>query len=128
MVGGFVKHQHVRFLQHQLAENQPRRFSSGERSSWFQGVLAAEQHLAQHAAQFLLRRLGIELVQPFDGSRAFLDGVGVVLREVTDRHFVAPLHVAAIDLEMLVPIVNVSGRVADQRFQQRGLARTVAAR
>ena len=85
-----------------------------------------EQHLAEQAAQFLLRGLRIELVQPLDGGHAVGDGIGVVLREIADGDFVAPHDDAAIEREIAVGIVDVAGGVADQRFQQSGLAGAVA--
>ena len=58
----------------------------------------------------------------------FAIDIGVVLREIADGYFVAPLHVAAIDRKLAVRVVDISGRVANQRLQQRGFARAVAAR
>ena len=53
-------------------------------------VLAAEQHLAEQPAQFLLRGLRIEFVEPLDKRYAFADGIGMILRKISDRHFVPP--------------------------------------
>ena len=53
--------------------------------------------------------------------------VGVILREISDGDVVPPHDRAAVDRKLPVGIVDEAGRVADQRFQQRGLARAVAA-
>src|ERR1700687_1708346 len=65
-------------------------------------------------------------MQPLDGRGALSDGIGGVLREIAYRYLVSPLHRAAIDWELPVHLVDVSCRVAHERLQQRGLARTVA--
>ena len=54
MIGGFVQDEKVWFLQHEFAEDQPCRLATGQCFSSLQRILAAEQHLAQQAAQFLL--------------------------------------------------------------------------
>ena len=90
MVGRLVEDQHVRLLQHDAAEQQPRRLAARQRLGRLQAFLAAEQHLAEQAVDVLPRRVGIELVQPLDRGHALLDRAGVVLREVADRDFVAP--------------------------------------
>ncbi len=46
----------------------------------------------------LAGRVRIELVQPLDGRHALRDRAGVVLREVSDRHLVAPAHRAGVDV------------------------------
>ena len=69
---------------------QARGFAAGERLGGLEGVVAGEQHLAEQTAQFLLRGLRIELVQPLDGGHAVGDGIGVILREIADGDFVAP--------------------------------------
>ena len=63
-------------------------------ASRFQPVVAAEQHLAQKPAYFLLRNRRVELVKPFEHGHAWRDRFLVVLREVADRDFMAPLHLA----------------------------------
>ena len=68
-------------------------------------------------------RVRIELVQPLDGRHPFADRAGVVLREVADRDLVAPAHRPGVDRRR----VRVSGRVRQQRLQQRRLADAVAA-
>ena len=73
MVGRLVEHQDVGLLQHQPAENHARRFAAGERIGLLERILAAEEHLAEHAAQFLLRSLRIELVQPVDDGDALAE-------------------------------------------------------
>ncbi len=127
MVGRLVEHQKIRLLQHQPAKNQPRRFAAGKRLGRLQRVIAAEEHLAHQAAQFLLRSGRIELPEPLDGGHALGDGFAVVLRKVADGHFVAPAHFAAVDGEAAVGVFDEAGAVADERFQQRGFAGAVAA-
>ena len=51
----------------------------------------------------------------------------MVLREVANRDLMAPDHDAAIDLEIPDGVLHISGGAANQRFQQRGLPRPVAA-
>ena len=127
VVRGLVEHENIGLLQHQLAENDSRGFAAGKRFRRLQRVVAAEKHLAEQAAQLLLRRHRIELVQPLDHRGAFDDGVRMILREIADERVVPPRDRAAINRELLLGIVNVARRVADQRFQQRGLPRPVAA-
>src|SRR5882757_3962553 len=128
MVGGFVEDQEIRFLQHQFAEDQAGGFASGEGAGGLQGVVAAEEHLAHQAAEFLLIGAGIELPEPVDaGGVVFGEGVGVVLSEITDRDFMAPDYLAAVDWELLVGIVDEAWGVADQGPQQGGFASAVAA-
>ena len=103
VIGGLIEHQEIRTLQHQPAEDQPRRLAARERLGRLQRIVPAEQHLPEQPPQFLLRSLRIELMQPLDHGRARRDRTRIVLREVTDRHFVPPLHGAAVDLEIAGP-------------------------
>src|SRR5580658_326985 len=79
-------------------QNQPRRFTSGQRARRLQRIFAAEKHLAHQPAQLLLISARIELPEPVDGRHALGDGFAMVLSDVADGHFVAPLHLAAINL------------------------------
>ena len=72
----------------------------------------------------LARRVGIELVQPLDRRHALLDRAGVVLREVADRHLVAPAHRAGVEVARRR---RQARRVREQRLEQRRLADAVAA-
>src|ERR1039458_1162367 len=49
VIGGFVQHQEIRLLEHQPAKDQPRRLTAGESIGGFEGVLAAEKHLAERS-------------------------------------------------------------------------------
>ena len=60
VVGRLVEHQHVRFLQHQLAEDQPRGLAARQRFGRLHSLVAHEQHLAEQAAQFFGARRGID--------------------------------------------------------------------
>ncbi len=51
----------------------------------------------------------------------------MILREIADGDVVSPGDDAAINGEFLFGVVDVSRGVADERFQQRGFAGTVAA-
>ena len=85
MVRGFVQNQEVRFLQHQPAENEPRRFAAGKSFGALERVVAAEQHLAEQSAQFLLG--GAADRSSCSHSMTLTpwpDGVPVILREVSD--------------------------------------------
>ena len=66
----------------------------------------------------------IELVQPLDRGHALLDRAGVILREVADRHFVAPADRAGVEVRRRRRQPGASG---EQRLQQRRLADAVAA-
>ena len=124
MVGGLVQNQEVGFLQHQAAENDSRRFTSGKDLRPFERIVAAEQHLAQQPTQFLLGRAGIEAVQPFDDADAGRDGLPVILREVSDGDFVSPRHLSGIDRESLVWSIDKPRGIVNQRFQKSGFLRS----
>ena len=51
----------------------------------------------------------------------------MILREVSDRNFVAPDYLAAVDWKLFVAVVDESRSVANQRSQQRRFAGAVAA-
>ena len=89
VVGRLIEHQDVGFLQHQLAENQARGFASGKCGGLLQRFFAAEEHLAQHGAQFFLRGLRLKLMQPFDRVHTVGDGFTVVLRKISDGDIVS---------------------------------------
>src|SRR5205814_4758009 len=120
MVGRLVQNQEVGFLQHQPAENDSRRFTSRKDLSWFERIVAAEQHLAQQSAQFLLGRARIKTVQPFNNRNAVRDGLPVILREVPDGDFVSPGHLSGIDREYLVRGIDKPRCMPNQRFQKGG--------
>ena len=73
MVGRLVEHEQVRLLQHQLAEDQPRRLSAGKHVGALLGVVARKQHLAQQAANLFGRSGRIPLMQPLQNLDAGLD-------------------------------------------------------
>ena len=97
VVGRLVEHQHVRLLQHERQKSSRAVSPPDSASVGFSAFFAAEQHLAEQAVDVLARRVGIELVQPLDRGHALLNLAGVVLREVADRHLVAPADAAAVD-------------------------------
>ena len=97
VIGGFVEDEDVGLLQHDLAEEQAGGFASGEGVGLLEAFFAAEEHLAEDAADVFLGGLGIELVEPVAGGHAELDGALVVLREVADLDLVAPLDGAGVD-------------------------------
>src|SRR5271167_3025440 len=65
-------------------------------------------------------------MQPLDRGHALGDGIGVILREISNRYFVTPHHRTAIDRKLPVASIHLASRVQEQRSQKRGLARTVA--
>ena len=117
VIGRFVQYQEVGLLEHQATEDEAGRFAAGQRLGGLEGVVAGEQHLAEKAAQFLLRGLRIELVQPLDGGHAVGDGIGVILREVADGDFVAPDDDAWVKGEVALALVDVTGGGADEGLQ-----------
>ena len=127
MIRGFVQDEKVRFLQHELTENQPGSFAAGKRFGALQRILTAEQHLAKQTAKFFLGGAAVPIVQPLDDGEAWPDGVPVVLREVADGCLVAPCHGACINGELLIGSVDKSRRITDQRFQKRCLPCSVPA-
>jgi glycerol-3-phosphate dehydrogenase len=79
VVRRLVEHEHVRLLQHDAAEEQPRRLAARQRLGRLQALFAAEEHLAEQAVDVLARRVRIELVQPLDGRHALARCAGVIL-------------------------------------------------
>ena len=126
MVGWFVQYKEIGFLQHQLAENDSRRFASGESLRRFERILAAEEHLAEQSPQCLLRRTWIEAVEPFDDADAALDRVSMILLEVSDANLMAPDHLPGIDWKRLIPAIDETRRISNQGFQQRGFASAIS--
>src|SRR5882762_7319117 len=100
MVRRLVQDEEIWFLQHELAKDEPGRFAAGESLGGLERVVAAEEHLPHQSTQLLLIGAGIELPEPVDGSHTFGDGIAVILREVTDGHFVPPDYRAAVDREL----------------------------
>ena len=60
VVGGLVHDQDVGLLQHELAEEQPGGLAAGERVGLLHALFAAEEHLAEDAADVFLGGLGVE--------------------------------------------------------------------
>ena len=114
MVGRLVENQEVGLLQHETAENDSRRLASRKDVGAFEGVVSAEQHLAQQAAQFLLRGAGIEAVQPFNNREAMRDGLAVILRKISDGNFVSPGNAPGIDRELPIGSLDERVGIADQ--------------
>ena len=121
---GSSRIEHVRLLQHDAAEQQPRRLAARKRLGRLEPFFAAEQHLAEQAVNVLPRRVGVEPVQPLDRGHPLLDRAGVVLRKVADRDLVPPAHLARVDVR---GVAGMIGRIRQQRLQQRRLAGAVAA-
>src|SRR5580765_1337609 len=130
VVGWLVKNQHVWFLQHQATKKNARGFAARKRPDGFAGILAAEQHLPQQPAQFLLSRQRVPPAKTFEnGEIAFALFVeGVLLAKVADRDLMAPADGATIHTEVPLGVVNESRRIANQGTKQRRLSRSVAAK
>ncbi len=92
VVGWLVERKDVWLLHHQTAEDQPRGLAAGERIGWLEPFFAAEEHLAEDAADVLIACLRIEAMQPLGNRGALVDQAGNILREVADLRLVAPLH------------------------------------
>ena len=54
VVGGFVQHQHIGLLQHELAEEDARSFAAGKHVSFLGGFVADKEHLPQQPADFFI--------------------------------------------------------------------------
>src|SRR5262249_54454946 len=124
--GWFVQYQEVGLLQHQPAKNDPRGFAAGESLCRFECILAAEEHLAEQSPQFLLRCAWIEAVEPFDDADAGFDGVPMILLEVADADLVAPGHLPGIYRKRLIPGIDGTRCISNQRFQKRGFAGAIS--
>ena len=74
VVRRFVEDEDVGLLQHDLAEEQAGGFASGESVGLLEAFFAAEEHLAEDAADVFLGGLGVEAVEPLGGGRALGDG------------------------------------------------------
>src|SRR5258708_35777318 len=60
VIGGFVEHQNIRFLQHEFAEKKASRLAAGEHVRLLQSIFAAKQHLSEQTTQFCFPGLRIE--------------------------------------------------------------------
>ena len=123
VVGRLVEHEHVRLLQHDAAEEQPRGLAARQRVGRLQAFFAAEQHLAEQAVDVLRAASGSNWCSHSTAVMPLLDRAGVVLREVADRDLVAPAHRARVE----VAGRRHARRVGEQRLEQRRLADAVAA-
>ncbi len=124
MVGGFVEDEDVGLLQHDLAEEESGGLTTGEGFGFFHAFFAAEEHLSEDATDVFLGGLGVEGVEPLGDGGAVGDGAGVVLGEVADLGFVAPLDGAGVDGD--VGFFD-AGAVGEQGFEQGRFALAVAA-
>ncbi|RMQ07034.1 hypothetical protein ALQ09_05660 [Pseudomonas viridiflava] len=113
VVGRFVHHQHVRFLQDQLAEQHAALFTTGNHFDRLEDLVIGEQHAAQSATYHLLAALR-PLAHPVEEGRFVFEIVSVVLSVVTDFCCFGPLDRACIGLQLV-----------DQGAQQGGLADAV---
>src|SRR5438105_920427 len=50
VVRGFIEHEEVGFLQHEFAEQEPRRFAAGKDVGALIGLVTRKQHLGQQSA------------------------------------------------------------------------------
>src|ERR1051326_4696775 len=133
VVGGFIQHQDVRFLQHQLAEQQARGFASGEDIGALVAVVFLEEHLTEQAANFFVRCIWVPLMQPFEGCSAGLNQRLVILSEVADRRLVPPDDFASGEEGAIVAAgfaqfgIRDCRRIRQQCIQHGGLTHTVTA-
>jgi hypothetical protein len=80
--------------------------------------------LAEDAADVFGGGFGVELTEPVEDGGAGLDDAGVVLGEVSDLDFVAPLHIAGVEDEVFFGEVLL---IREQGFEHGGFALGVAA-
>ena len=79
VVGRLVEDEKVGLQQHELAEEQARGLAAGECGGGLKAFFAAEEHLAEDAADVFGGGFGVELPEPVEGGGAGLDDAGVVL-------------------------------------------------
>ena len=109
MVRRLVEHEHVGFLRHDAAEDQPRGFAAGERAHLLVHVVAREEDATElrHGSRSVLRRQGVG-----DDSSGVAAGIeqelAMVLRKVADVRLVAPVDLAGVRRDVL-------GRNLEQR-------------
>ena len=103
VVGGLVEDEDVGFLQHDLAEEEAGGLATGEGLGLLHALFAAEEHLAEDAADVFLGGLRVPGVEPLGDGGAVGDGGGVVLGEVADLGLVAPLDGAGVDGDVGCP-------------------------
>ena len=97
VVGGFVQHQHVGLLQHELAEEDARRLAAGKHVSLLGGFIADKEHLPQQAANLFIRNRRVPLEDPVQNGAAFFNQAAMVLRKIADGGFVSPGGLAAVN-------------------------------
>ena len=97
MVRRLVEHEDVRFLQHEFAEEQPRRLTTRKSLSLLQTLFAAEEHLAENPRMSSFAAFGSKLCSHSAAVVPFGMEASVVLREVADLRLVSPLHRPGID-------------------------------
>src|SRR6185437_12306874 len=95
VVRGFVQHQNVWLLQHELAEQNARRLAAGEHVSLFVGFIAGKEHLAEEAANFFVRHGRIPLEKPVKNRPARLNHAAMVLGKESYCRFMSPVDFAS---------------------------------
>ena len=116
MVGRLVEDQHVRFHQHQFAKEQTHGFAAAQSLGRLHALVAAEEHAPEQAADLLVARAGIDVVQIIEAGGVGRNDRLHVLRHVSDLRLVTPGRLAGIGRQL-----------ADQRAHEGGLAHAVAA-
>ena len=122
VIGWLVEDEHVRFLQHDPAEEQTCRLASRQRLGRLAAFLAAEEHLPEEPVDVLTRRVRIESMQPLGHRQPLLDFASMILRKIADRHFVPPVE------RSLIEVAERrwhAGGVSEERFEERCLADAV---
>ena len=102
VVRRFVEHEHIRLLQHELAEEQSRGFATGEHVGLLVAVVAREEHLAEQSTDFFGRSCAVPTMQPLEHGHALLDQELVVLREIADGSFMSPDNLAVVNKRAIV--------------------------
>ena len=116
MVGRFIKNEEIGFLQHETAKDYSGRFATGKSVCPLKRIVAAEQHLAEQSAQFLLGSGRVAVMQPFDDADAEGDGVPMILRKVSNGNLMTPFYRPCIDWKIPVGCVDKTGGIANQRL------------
>src|ERR1051325_211499 len=106
VVGRLVENKNIRLEKHEATEKDARRFATGKRLDGLGGIVSAEKHLTEQAAQSLLARERIELREPFDHGRVGSFVQIMFLREVAHAGFMAPANRATVHAEVPVGFFN----------------------
>ncbi len=124
VVGGLIEDEDVGLGENQLAEDEACLFAAGESLGLLFAFFAAEQHLAEDAADLFDVGGRVPAMEPLGNREAVLDGRAHILWKVANLRFVSPEDGARVEREFLF---GEAGIVCQQAFEQGGFAGAVAA-